>query len=74
MYELKSKVNFPADVLQSPRCTAWPFYQELHTTHFCDKSVSGLVSAVFVYRPILKMAAPLSNFTVVKQRLVTGFL
>jgi len=58
-------VNLPVDALQSPRCATWPLYQELHSRHFRDEAVSGLVSVVFVYKPSLKMATPLSKCTVV---------
>jgi hypothetical protein len=39
-----------------------------------DESVSGLVSAAFVYISSLKMVVPLSNFTVVEQRAVAHYL
>jgi len=65
MYYSKSKVNLPVDVLQTTRCEVWPLYQELQSRHFSDKPMSGLVSVVFVYKPSLKMATPLSNCTVV---------
>jgi hypothetical protein len=42
----------------------------LHTSHFCDESVSGLVSVVFVYICSLKVAVLLSNCTVVEQQAV----
>jgi len=35
--------------------------------------VSGLVSAVFVYKSSLKMVTPLLNCTVVQQQAVTHF-
>jgi len=39
-----------------------------------DESVSGLVSAAFVYISSLKMAVPLPNFTAVEQRAVVNYL
>jgi len=65
MYESKSKLDLPVDVLQSPRCEKWPLYQELHSRNFSDKPMSGLVSVVFVYKPSLKIATPLLNCTAV---------
>ena len=42
--------------------------------HCGDKSVSGLVSVVFVYKSSLKMAEPFSNCTDVEQRALIRFL
>jgi hypothetical protein len=62
----KSKVSLPVEALHSTNCESWQLSH--HTRHCRNKSVSGLVSVVFVYESSLKMAALLSNCTVVEQQ------
>jgi hypothetical protein len=54
-------------------CVKGNFIDE-QTKHCRDKSVSGLVSFVFLYKSSLKMVAPLLNCTVVEEQAVIHFL